>query len=285
MNWIDRLNQSVEYIEENLDKEIDISIASRIADCSPYHYQRIFSLLAEVTLGEYIRSRRLTAAAYELQNSSISVLDASIKYGYGSPTAFTRAFSKFHGVTPKEAKKYGTSLRTYPKISFEIIAKGQGELQYRIEKKQSFRLVGIKETVYNDGINNFIRIPRMWQEARESGKIMEIYKLSDEKLWGVMGALYNYTQDTVDYYIASTSEEPVPEGMAELRVEESLWVIFSCYGRKNIQPLWKRIYGEWFPMSGYEHSGGAEIEWYSDGDLDSEDYLTEIWIPIKSVKN
>lgn len=285
MNWIDRLNKSVEYIEENLDKEIDISTASRIADCSPYHYQRIFSLLAEVTLGEYIRSRRLTAAAYELQNSSISVLDASVKYGYGSPTAFTRAFSKFHGVTPKEAKKYGTYLRTYPKISFEIIAKGQGELQYRIEKKKGFRLVGIKETVYNDGINNFIRVPQMWQEARESGRIMEIFKLSDEKIWGVMGALCNYTQDTVDYYIVSTSEEPVPKGMTELRVEDGLWVIFSCFGRKNIQPLWKRIYGEWFPISGYEHSGGVEIEWYSDGDLDSEDYLTEIWIPIKRVKN
>ncbi len=285
MNWIDRLNKSIDYIENNLDKNIDISAAAKIADCSSYHYQRLFSLLAEITLGEYIRSRRLTVAAYELQNSGISVMDVSLKYGYSSPTAFTRAFYRFHGVTPREAKKYGTSLRTYPKISFKIISKGQGDLHYRIEKKQGFRLVGIKETVYNDGINNFIRVPQMWQEARESGKIMEIFKLSDDRIWGVMGALCNYTQDTVDYYIAASSKESVPDGMAELMVEAGLWVIFSCYGRKNIPSLWKRIYGEWFPMSGYEHGGGAEIEWYSDGDLDSEDYLTEIWIPIKSLKN
>ena len=124
----------------------------------------------------------------------------------------------------------------------------------------------------------------MWEEAREKGVVADIFKLSDGKLWGVMGALTNYTQDTVDYCIVSTSGEAVPEGMIELYVEEGLWVIFPCYGRENIQPIWKRIYGEWFPGSGYEHSGGVEVEWYSDGDLDAEDYLTEIWIPIKEVK-
>lgn len=246
MNWIERLNKSIEYIEDNLDKTIELSVASKIADCSPYHYQRIFSLIAEVPLGEYIRRRKLTAAAYELQNSNISVIEASLKYGYSSPTAFTRAFSKFHGVTPKQAKKYGVSLKTCPKISFEIFTKGQKELKYRIEKKQGFRLIGIKETIYNDGINNFIRVPQMWQEARESGKIMEIFKLSDGKLWGVMGALANYTQDTLDYYIVSTSEEAVPKDMIELNVEDGLWVIFSCYGRQNIQPLWKK-----FMVSGF----------------------------------
>lgn len=99
-----------------------------------------------------------------------------------------------------------------------------------------------------------------------------------------MGALANYTQNTVDYYIALTSDINPPNSMAKLSVEEGLWVIFPCYGRQNIQPTWKQIYGEWFPGSGYELSGGAEIEWYSDGDLDSKNYLTEIWIPIKEAK-
>ena len=284
MNWIDQLNRSIEYIESNLDKTIDIPAISRIAGCSPYHYQRMFSLIAEIPLGEYIRKRRLTMAAYELQNSEVSVIETALKYGYDSPTAFTRAFSKFHGVTPRQAKKAGVSLKTYPKISFEIAVNGRGELKYRIEKKQGFRFVGIKETVYNDGIYNFIRVPKMWEEAREKGMIEDIFKLSDGKLWGVMGALANYTQNTVDYYIVATSDEAVPENMVELYVEEGLWVIFPCYGRRNIQPVWKRIYGEWFPGSGYEHSGGVEVEWYSDGDLDADDYLTEIWIPIKEVK-
>lgn len=281
MNWINQLNQSMEYIESNLDQTIDIPTISRIAGCSPYHYQRLFSLIAEITLGEYIRKRRLTMAAYELQHSKASVIETALKYGWDSPTTFTRAFSKFHGVTPRQAKKAGVSLKAYPKISFEIAVNGRGELKYRIERKQGFRFVGIKETVHNDGVNNFIRVPQMWEEAREKGVIEDVFKLSNGKLWGVMGALADYTEDTVDYYIVATSDEAVPEGMTELYVEEGLWVIFSCYGRKNIPSVWKRIYGEWFPGSGYEHSGGVEVEWYSDGDLGADDYLTEIWIPIR----
>ena len=109
MNWINQLNRSIEYIESNLNKTIDIPAISRIAGCSPYHCQRMFSLIAEITLGEYIRKRRLTMAAYELQNSEVSVIETALKYGYDSPTAFTRAFSKFHGVTPRQAKKAGVS--------------------------------------------------------------------------------------------------------------------------------------------------------------------------------
>lgn len=105
MNWIDQLNQSIDFIETNLDKTIDIPTISRIAGCSPYHYQRMFSLIAEITLGEYIRKRRLTMAAYELQNKEVSVIETALKYGYDSPTAFTRAFSKFHGGRPGRRRK------------------------------------------------------------------------------------------------------------------------------------------------------------------------------------
>lgn len=136
MNWIEQLNQSMEYIESNLDKTIDMHTISRIAGCSPYHYQRMFSLVAEITLGEYIRKRRLTMAAYELQDSGVSVIETALKYGYESPTAFTRAFSKFHGVTPRQAKNAGVSLKAYPKLSFEIAVNGRGELNYRIEKNR-----------------------------------------------------------------------------------------------------------------------------------------------------
>ena len=107
-----------------------------------------------------------------------------------------------------------------------------------------------RQSAGNDGVQNFISVPGMWEEAREKGMIEDIFKLSDGKLWGVMGALANYTQDTVEYYIVATNHEAVPEGMAELFAEKGLWVIFPCYGRENIQPVWKRIYGEWFPGSG-----------------------------------
>lgn len=142
-------------------------------------------------------------------------------------------------------------------------------------------MVGIKETVLNDGEYNFKRIPQMWVEAHRDGWVQRIFELSNGNPWGVMGAISDYTDTHLDYYIAASSDIKKPKYMDELFVEKSLWVIFSCIGRNTIQPTWKRIYGEWFPLSGFEHTGGAEIEWYSDGDVADEKYLTEIWIPIK----
>ncbi len=280
MDWFNHLNLSVKYIEDRLDKEIDISKAAKTACCSVHHYQRMFSYIAGITLNEYIRNRRLTLAAYELQNSDISVIDVSLKYGYTSPTAFTRAFYKLHGINPSEAKKKGAMLKSYPKINFEISVSGKGELIYRIEEKSQMRFVGIKENVFNDGIHNFIRIPQIWDEAYKSGVIWDIFNLSNRLLWGTIGIITDYKDDAFDFYIASTSDKPVSDNMSELFAPKGLWVIFSCYGRENIQPTWKRIYSEWFPMSGYEHSGGSELECYSE-----DDSVTEIWIPIKKLED
>ena len=67
MDWIERLNDSIHYIEEHLDKDIDYEQVARIACCSAYHYQRMFTYLAETTLSEYIRRRRMTLAAVDLR--------------------------------------------------------------------------------------------------------------------------------------------------------------------------------------------------------------------------
>ena len=284
MDWLDSLNHSLDYIEENLDKEISVKKASEIACCSEYHYQRMFSFISNISLGEYIRRRRLTLAAYELQNGNNTVLSVGLKYGYNSPTAFTRAFINMHGITPSGAKKQGVSLKSYPRISFQISIKGEEALVYRIEEKEKIRLVGIKETILNDGVYNFQRIPQIWVESHQNGVVQRIFELSNRNPCGMMGAVTNYTDTTIDYYIAVSSDREPPDGMAEFIVEKSMWAIFPCIGRHTIQPTWKRIYGEWFPSSGFEHTGGTEIEWYSEEEPAAENYLTEIWIPIKKIK-
>lgn len=280
MEWIEGLNCSLDYIEENLDNEISYEKAAKIACCSVNHYQRMFSYISNTTLAEYIRRRRLTKAAYELQNSGISVIDVAAKYGYNSPTAFTRAFSNMHGVTPTEAKKKGTKLKSFPRISFKITVRGECELNYRIEEKGEFRIVGIRETIANDGKTNFERIPLMWQEARENGKIKELLANCSKNPGGMMGVCANLREESFDYYIAIPSNDKSQEGMLELIVKKGMWVIFECVGLSSIQPTWKRIFSEWFPSSGYECSGDAEIEWYPDVDSSPEYYVTEIWIPI-----
>ena len=123
MEWIDKMNSALDYIEDNLDKENDYDVVARKACCSSYNFQRVFSFIADVSLGEYIRRRRLTKAALELQNEDSRVVDVALKYVYDSPVSFARAFTNLHGVTPSEGKKEGVNLKSYPRISFKITIK------------------------------------------------------------------------------------------------------------------------------------------------------------------
>jgi AraC family transcriptional regulator len=275
------MNGAIDYIEENLADEVDYNKAAKIACCSVYHFQRIFAFAAEITLSEYVRLRRMTMAAFELQNNA-KVIDVALKYGYNSPTAFTRAFLNVHGVTPSAVKEKGIMLKSYPRITFQMSIKGGKEMNYKIIEKPAMRFVGRKKTVSTVDGQNFVQIPQFWQEVMKDDSFPKIAQLSNGNPSGVLGICANFQGEKIDYYIASASDEKAPADMDELKVPAGLWVVFECVGPmpKAMQDVWKRIYTEWFPSSGYEHAGGAEIEWYSDGDGDTEDYISEIWIPI-----
>jgi len=122
-DWIRKMNNAIAYIENHLDNEIDYNEAAKIACCSVYHFQRFFSFIAEIPLSEYIRRRRLTLAAFELQNGDVKVIDVALKYGYESPEAFARAFKSIHGVAPTMAKDSGSQLKAYPCMTFHISIK------------------------------------------------------------------------------------------------------------------------------------------------------------------
>lgn len=280
MEWFERLNESLDYIEKNLDKELSYEKAARIACCSVNHYQRMFSFISNTTLAEYIRRRRLTRAAFELQNSDIGVIDISIKYGYNSPTAFTRAFLSVHGVTPSEARKLGTILKSYPRISFQMAVKGEKELDYRLEEKEEFRIVGIKEAIINDGVYNMKRIPLMWIEAKEKGSLDDIVANYREGSLGMMGICADFKDNSFDYYIGIPSRRKAEKGMAELTVEKGVWAIFECVGVNGMQSTWNRIFAEWFPSSGYEILNAPEIEWYPESSGNADTCKAEIWIPV-----
>ncbi|MDF2543516.1 MAG: ydeE3 [Herbinix sp.] len=282
MDWLERINSAIDYIEDHLAEEIDYTMAAKIACCSTFHFQRIFSFAADMTLGEYIRLRRMTLAAFELQSNSNKVIDIALKYGYNSPTAFTRAFISVHGVTPKSVRERGIQLKSFPRITFHMSIKGGKEMNYRIEEKPAMRFVGKKEAISTLNGQNFVRIPKFWDEVCKDDGFDSIYELSNGEPSGVLGICANFRVNEFDYFIASSSEKEVPEGMDELLVKPGLWVVFTCVGSMPdaMQDVWKRIYTEWFPASGYEHAGSAEIEWYSDGDSSDVNYISEIWIPI-----
>lgn len=282
MEWIERLNQSISYIEDNLSDTINYDQAARIACCSTFHYQRMFSYITGVSLSEYIRRRRMTAAAFDLQAGKMKIIDLALKYGYDSPTSFNRAFQSIHGVSPTVARTEAIPLKAFPRISFSISIKGDAEMNYRIEKKDAFRIVGVKEHMGWDIENSFMRVPQFWQETVEKGLIPKLCALMDQPPMGVLGVSTCMNGKDFDYYIAVATNKPTPEGTVEYEIPACTWAVFECIGPmpQAIQELQKRIITEWLPTSGYEYADAPDIEVYTEGDQQSPHYRSEVWLPV-----
>lgn len=283
MEWIERFNESITYIEENMAGEINYEQAAQVACCSVFHYQRMFSYIANVPLAEYIRRRRMTLAAFELLHSDIKVIDLALKYGYDSPTSFSRAFQAVHGVSPSNARNEGVQLKTYSRISFLISIKGECEMNYRIEKKEAFRVVGIKEHMELNVEENFSRVPQFWGETFQNGNFERICALINKEPYGVLGVSTCMNGRDFDYYIACSTDLTTPDNMYEYEVPAATWAIFECTGPlpAAIQELQKRIITEWLPTSGYEYADAPDIEVYPAGDSSSPAYRSEVWLPIR----
>ena len=282
MEWLQRLNESIRYLEENLAGEIDYEQAAKIACCSTFHYQRMFSYIAGIPLSEYIRRRRMTAAAFDLQSGGMKVIDAALKYGYESPTAFNRAFQGVHGVSPSMAREEGIRLKAFARISFTISIKGEAEMNYRIEKRDAFTIVGVREHFDMSLEESFANVPKFWQETVQSGAVPGIIAAMDREPYGLLGVSTCMNGRDFDYYIAVASSRPAPAGMASYEVPACTWAIFDCVGAmpQALQDLQKRIVTEWLPASGYEYADAPDIEVYPEGDQWSEDYKCQAWLPI-----
>lgn len=280
MEWLERLNEALQYIEENLDSQIEYEEAAKIACCSRYHFQRMFSYIAGTPLSEYIRRRRLTKAAFDLQNGD-KVTDVALRYGYESPTAFNRAFQTVHNVSPSVAQKEGIALKAYPPISFKITVKGMVEMEYRIVQKEAFRVVGIKTQIGKNIEENFQEVPQFWGEAAQSGVVQKIAELINQEPMGVLGLSVCMDElENWEYYIAVATDKSCPEGMEEYTVPSNTWAVFAGQGPMPdaIQEFEKKITTEWLPTSGYEYANAPDIEVYLDAN--PQDAKFEVWLPI-----
>lgn len=287
MDSLKQMNKALKYIEENLTNDIDYKEVAKIALCSEYHFKRMFSLLSGVALSEYIRRRRLSASAFELNNSDIKVIDLAIKYGYNSPDSFTRAFQSIHGVTPTEARNNGQLLKAYPPMTFQLTIKGGNEMNYRIEEKEAFRIVGIHKRVpiVFNGVNP--EIASMWQSLNMD-IINELKSLSNVEPMGLLSASANFSEGRMeekgelDHYIGVATNNECPDNFTKLEVAPSTWAVFEAVGPfpETLQNVWGRIYSEWFPSSNYEIAEGPEMLWNEHKDTSSPTYRSEIWIPV-----
>jgi AraC family transcriptional regulator len=259
----------------------------KLARCSEYHFRRMFSFLAGAPLSEYIRRRRLTLAAFELLHSDVSVIDTAVKYGYSSPDAFTRAFVSLHGVTPTEARTTGQPLKAYPRMTFQLTIKGVSEMNYRIEEKDAFAIVGITKRVklIYEGMNP--EIQAMWKSL-DKETVSTLKALSNVEPMGIIQASTNFSEGrldggALDHYIGVATTNEHPENPARLEVPASTWAVFESVGPfpETLQNTWGQIYAEWFPSSSYQQTEGPEILWNENMEIDSPTFRSEIWIPVE----
>lgn len=279
MEWIERLNESILYIEEHLTDKIDYEQLGRIACCSAYHYQRMFTYMAGVTLSEYIRRRKMSLAAVDLQGRDAKVIDIAEKYGYHSPTAFNRAFQGICGIAPSALKTEGVSVKTYPPITFKIIVKGAEEMNYRIETKDAFRIVGVSAPLHKKLEENFTIVPKMWETAAVNGTIPKLAEMMDTPVKGLLGVSICNDEEDWRYFIAVASTKE-GDGFDEYTVPASTWAVFPGSGtNQSVQELEQRIVTEWLPTSGYEYADAPDIEVYLNPDPQNAQY--EVWIPVR----
>lgn len=278
MEWIERFNDAIDYIEEHLTDEIDYEQLGRIACCSSYHFQRMFAYMAGVPLSEYIRRRKMSLAAVDLQGKNMKIIDAAEKYGYHSPTAFNRAFQSVHGIAPSAVKNEGVSVKSFPPVTFKITVKGVEEMNYRIETKEAFRIVGVSVPLHREIEKNFTVIPQKWQEISENQTLNKLIGMMDTPPMGVLGVSTCNDTEPWKYYIAVSTSQP-QENFEEYIVPAAVWAIFPGQGtNQSIQELERRIVTEWLPTSGYEYGSAPDVEVYLNPDPQNAQY--EVWIPV-----
>lgn len=277
MEWIKSLNKAIDYIEDNLLQDITCDEVAKHIYISTFHFQRTFNMLTGLTIGEYIRNRRLSLAGQEITKENVKVIDIALKYGYETPESFSKAFRRFHEITPNQAKKEGGNLKSFNRLVIKIKLEGGNAMDYKIVKKEAFKVVAKTRTFTDE--NNTKEIPVFWDEYY-SNKL-------HEKVCGAIGICaqektgckeFKYGIGCIDKDV-----EEIPKDFEVLEIPSYTWAIFKCVGSmpNSIQDMWKRIYSEWLPQAEYELISDYDLEVYTDGDTKSKDYISEIWIPVK----
>lgn len=219
-DWIEGFQASIDYIEQNLTKELDIGKIAKKAALSSFYYQRIFGAMCGMTVGEYIRERRMTLAAQELACSDCKVIDIALKYGYDSPDSFTKAFQRFHGITPARAREQGAILRSLAPLHIKITLEGGTMLDYKIVEKSAFTVVGVKKSFNSE--TSYTEIPKFWDEWASDMKGLK----------GMFGVCSDMDGTNFDYWIADLYMpwEEYPEECSTYQIPGGLWALFKCVG-------------------------------------------------------
>ncbi|MBY7145097.1 AraC family transcriptional regulator [Virgibacillus sp. NKC19-3] len=283
MMWVKSLQTAIDYMEDHLLDDLPIERIAQQANFSVFHFQRTFSILTDISVGEYLRRRRLTLAAYELTRSDAKIIDLAYKYGYETPEAFTKAFRRQHGVTPSEARKYTGKLKSYNRLVVQVNVKGAEPMQVKMVEREGFQIVGLKQNFSLINEDNLVGIPQMWDKVYREGSYKRLFSMNNGPVEGVLGVCVEKNSQSIDYWVATAHRDSAPDELSTLEIPASKWAIFEVHGPMPdaMQKAWKQIFSEWFPSSGYKHAGTPDLEVYSGTNPSNPDLYSEIWIPVK----
>ena len=280
MNWIERFNAALSYIENNLDKNTDYDEISCKACCSLFYFSRIFTIMTGTSISDYIRRRRMSLAAIDLINTNEKIIEIAIKYGYTSNTSFNRAFRLIHGISPKMARKMRVELVAYPRLTLNISLSGESKIKYSIHEKDEFKLLGCRLKLGLDMEENYIRVHKFWERIKRTSLFNEICNINDLYPLEIYGLSQYIDEDNIYYYIASVNKCSTSKDIFEVIIPKSRWVVFECdnYEIDKVRDVYRKFIQEWLPFSGYEWAKLPDIEVYP---LDSDTKKFEIWIAIQ----
>ena len=284
MTIINELEQALTFMEANLLKPITYEDVAKHLHLSSYHFQRTFSLIAGISPTEYIKNRRLSLAGQEIVGSKIKIIDLSMKYGYETPESFSKAFIRFHGVSPSMARETGQALKNFIPLRIKFSLEGGNGLEYRIEERKPFTLLTKKKAFDNKiiGEESNSEIPDFWKECDE-GKIFSTISqyTTQYDVYGVCAPI-SKESPTFDYGIGMIYEEgDVPKEFDFWQVTPKLWAVFKCIGEdaQCIADTWNQIFSEFLPTAKYTMLDDSDFELYSESF--EPDCFCDIWIPVE----
>lgn len=277
MNIIKSFNDTIDYLETVLDDEIDEKKVTQLSGYSYSMFSRLFSILTETTLSEYLRSRRLTEAAVILRNTDEKIIDVAFKFGYESSDSFGTAFKNFHGFTPSEVRN-GKPFKLVSRVQLALSVRGGRSMNITIQKKQAFTVAGVNEQSINSSL-----CPSVWNKLYKKYSHGELASLGSDQSMGVCHDVEN--SSTINYmagYIVNDLDKATSMGLDVLEVEEAEYAVVELVGSvpECIHNGWKYAMEVFFPEHGYIHSEKPDFEYYYEGDMHSKDYKMELWIPI-----